>query len=134
MIEKYALSLTEVEAVLAAAKAEAQKNNWAVTIAVVDEGGFLQGLLRLDNAPAFSTLMATEKARSAAFGRRESRLFEEMIANRPAFLSAPLLQGMLEGGVPLMHNNQVVCAVGVSGVKSTEDAQVARAGLAAVKL
>jgi glc operon protein GlcG len=134
MLTKYSLSTVEVEAVLAAAKAEAQRQGWAVSIAVVDDGGFLQGMLRLDNAPAFSSQMAIEKARSAALGRRETKLFEETIAARTAFLSVPILKGLLEGGVPLMHNNAVVCGVGVSGVKSPEDAQVARAGIAAIKL
>ena len=79
-----------------------------------------------------STYIATEKARASALGRRETRLYEEMInQGRTAFLSAPL-EGMLEGGVPILVDNHVVGAFGVSGVKSTEDAQIARAGIAAL--
>ncbi len=135
MYSKYALTADEVEKILAAAKAEANRNKWGVTIAVVDDAGFPQGLLRLDGALALSAQMALEKARSAALGRRETRLFEEMIAaGRTAFLSAPILKGLLEGGVPILHQGQCVGAVGVSGVKSSEDAQVAKAGVAALGL
>ena len=135
MYSKYALTADEVEKILAAAKAEANRNKWGVTIAVVDDAGFPQGLLRLDGASALSAQMALEKARSAALGRRETRLFEEMIAaGRTAFLSAPILKGLLEGGVPILHQGQCVGAVGVSGVKSSEDAQVAKAGVAALGL
>jgi glc operon protein GlcG len=133
MLTKFVLSADEVERVLAAAKAEASRNHWAVSIAVVDDGGHAQGLLRLDGASAFSSRMALEKARTAALGRRESRVYEEMIAGgRVAFLSMPLLKGLVEGGVPIMVSGQCVGAVGVSGVKSGEDAQIARAGIAAL--
>jgi uncharacterized protein GlcG (DUF336 family) len=135
MLTKHALTADEVEKILAAAKAEALRNKWNVTIAVVDDGGYPQGLLRLDGAPTFSSQMALEKAKSSALGKRESRLFEEMIAGgRTAFLSAPLLKGLLEGGVPVIYQGQCAGAVGVSGVKSSEDAQVARAGIAALGL
>ena len=77
--------------------------------------------------------MATAKARTAALGKRESKLYEEMInQGRTAFLSAPGLAGLLEGGVPILVDGHLVGAVGVSGVKSSEDAQVARAGVASV--
>jgi glc operon protein GlcG len=80
-----------------------------------------------------SAEMAIAKARTAALGKRESKGFEEMInQGRTAFLSAPGLDGMLEGGVPLILHNRVIGAVGVSGVKSDQDAQIARAGVAAV--
>jgi uncharacterized protein GlcG (DUF336 family) len=135
MITKYALSTDEVEQVLAAAKAEALRNQWKVTIAVVDDGGYPQGLLRLDGAPTFSGQMALEKAKTAALGKRESKMFEEVIAGgRTAFLSAPILKGMVEGGVPILHQGQLAGAVGVSGVKSPEDAQIAKAGIAALGL
>jgi glc operon protein GlcG len=133
MISKPALTHADVDVLLAAAKAEALRQNWAVTIAVVDDGGHLLGLQRLDGAPVFTTQMATEKARSAALGRRESKKFEEVIAGgRVAFLTVPGLKGLLEGGVPIIHQGQVAGAVGVSGVKSSEDAQVARAAIAAL--
>ena len=79
--------------------------------------------------------IAPAKANTAALGRRESRIYEEMInGGRVSFLSAPGLQGLLEGGVPIVKDGQCIGAVGVSGVKSTEDAQIARAGIAALQL
>ena len=129
------LSLTDVKSMAAAAEAEAVNNQWVVTIAIVDDGGHLLWLQRLDGAAPISAHIAPAKARTAALGRRESRLYEEMInQGRMSFLSAPLLEGMLEGGVPVMVNGQCVGAVGVSGVKSNEDAQIARAGIAALGL
>jgi len=120
--------------VLNGAIAEARKHQWAVAIAVVDDGGHLLSFARLDGAPPISAYIAPEKARTAALGRRETRIYEEMInQGRSAFLSAPL-RGMLEGGVPVIADGQVVGAVGVSGVKSSEDAQIARAGVAALGL
>ena len=118
-----------------AAEAEALRHQWAVTIAIVDEGGHLLWLQRLDGAAPVSAHIAPAKAHTAALGQRESRVYEEMInAGRHSFLSAPVLQGMLEGGVPIMKDGQCLGAVGVSGVKSTEDAQVARAAIAAIGL
>lgn len=135
MITKPALTHDDVHKILEAAKAEALRNSWAVTIAVADDGGHLLGLFRLDGAPAMSAQMAPAKARTAAMGRRESKAYEEMINNgRYSFLSAPGLEGMLEGGVPILVGNQCVGSVGVSGVKSVEDAQIARAGIAALNL
>ena len=129
------LSLTDVKSMAAAAEAEAVANQWIVTIAIVDDGGHLLWLQRLDGAAPISSHIAPAKARTAALGRRESRLYEEMInQGRMSFLSAPLLEGMLEGGVPVMVNGQCVGAIGVSGVKSNEDAQIARAGIAALGL
>jgi uncharacterized protein GlcG (DUF336 family) len=101
-------------------------------IAIVDDGGHPLWLQRLDGAPPASAYIGPEKARSAALGRRETKLYEDIINNgRTAFLSAPLA-GMLEGGVPIIVDGQVVGAVGVSGVKSSEDAQIAKAGIAAL--
>ena len=127
------LSLADVKRVAAAAEAEALAHQWAVVIAVVDDGGHLLWLQRLDGAAPISSQIAPAKARTAALGRRESRLYEEMInQGRTSFLSAPGLEGMLEGGVPILVEGQCVGAVGVSGVKSSEDAQIARAGIAAL--
>jgi len=129
------LRLDDARRIATAAEAEAKRNHWAVTIAVVDDGGHLLWLQRLDGAAPISAQIAAAKARTAALGRRESRIYEEMINGpRTAFLSAPGLEGMLEGGVPAMGEGHCVGAVGVSGVKPSEDAQVARAGLAAVGL
>ena len=127
------LTLEDVRAAAAAAEAEALKQGWAVTIAITDDGGHLLWLQRLDGAAPISAHIATAKARSAALGRRETKGYEDMInQGRTAFLSAPELQGMLEGGAPIMAGGHCVGAVGVSGVKSGEDAQVARAGVAAL--
>ncbi|MBK7275281.1 MAG: heme-binding protein [Betaproteobacteria bacterium] len=127
------LTLDDVRAAAAAAETEALKNGWAVTIAICDDGGHLLWLQRLDGAAPISAHIAAAKARSAALGRRETKGYEDMInQGRTAFLSAPELQGMLEGGVPILAGGHCVGAVGVSGVKSAEDAQVARAGVAAL--
>ncbi|OZI79512.1 MULTISPECIES: heme-binding protein [Bordetella] len=135
MKSKLALTAEDVKKALAAAEAHAVKNGWAVTIAIVDDGGHTLGMLRLDGAAPISSRIAPAKAQTAALGCRESRAYEEIINNgRYAFLSAPLLEGMLEGGVPIVADGQVVGAVGVSGVKSSEDAEIARAGIAALGL
>ena len=129
------LELADVKAIAAAAEAEALQNNWAVTIAIVDDGGHLLWLQRLDGAPAISAQIAPAKAHTAALGRRESKVYEDVInGGRTSFLSAPGVQGLLEGGVPVMKDGQCIGAVGVSGVKSNEDAQIARAGIAAIGL
>jgi uncharacterized protein GlcG (DUF336 family) len=133
MQSKQVLTLDDARKIAAAAEAEAKANNWAVTIAVVDDGGHLLWLQRLDGAAPISAEIAPAKAKTAALGRRESKVYEDMINNgRASFLSAPVLQGMLEGGVPVMVNGQCAGAVGVSGVKSSEDVQIARAGIAAL--
>ncbi|MCU0931293.1 MAG: heme-binding protein [Serpentinimonas sp.] len=135
MKTKATLELADVKAIAAAAEAEALKNNWAVTIAIVDDGGHLLWLQRLDGAAAISAHIAPAKAHTAALGRRESKVYEDVInGGRYSFLSAPALQGMLEGGVPILKDGQCLGAVGVSGVKSSEDAQIARAGMAAIGL
>jgi len=135
MKNKPVLELADLKAMAAAAEAEALKNHWAVSIAIVDDGGHLLWLQRLDGAAPISSHIAPAKARTAALGRRESRTYEEMInGGRVSFLSAPSLEGMLEGGVPVLKDGACLGAVGVSGVKSTEDAQVARAAIAAIGL
>ena len=135
MKTKSVLEIADVKAIAAAAEAEALKNSWAVTIAIVDDGGHLLWLQRLDGAPAISAHIAPAKAHTAALGRRESRIYEEVInGGRVSFLSAPQVQGMLEGGVPIMKDGTCLGAVGVSGVTSSEDAQIARAGIAAIGL
>jgi uncharacterized protein GlcG (DUF336 family) len=133
MKSKPILGLEEVRAMAAAAEAEATRNGWAVTIAIVDDGGHLLWLQRLDGAVPVSAEIAPAKARTAALGRRESKVYEDMInQGRVSFLSAPALQGMLEGGLPILVDGQCLGALGVSGVKSSEDAQIARAGIAAL--
>jgi glc operon protein GlcG len=133
MNHKPFLAIDDARRIAAAAEAEALKNQWAVTIAIVDDGGHLLWLQRLDGVAPISAQIAPAKARTAALGRRDSRIYEEMINGpRTAFLSAPGLEGMLEGGVPVMVQGHCVGAVGVSGVKASDDAQIARAGIAAL--
>jgi glc operon protein GlcG len=133
MKTKAILGVTETARILDAARAEAQKHNWAVTIVVVDDGGHPLALQRLDGCAPAGAYIATEKARTAALGRRETKLYEDMINNgRTAFLSTPL-SGTLEGGVPVIVDGNVVGAVGVSGVKADQDAQIAKAGVNAVQ-
>ena len=133
MQTKSVLTLSDVRAIAQAAEAEALANQWAVTIAIVDDGGHLLWLQRLDGAAPLSAHIGPSKARTAALGRRDSKVYEDMInQGRTSFLSAPTLEGMLEGGVPILVDGQCVGAVGVSGVKSSEDAQIARAGIAAL--
>ncbi len=132
MQTKSFLTHDDVTRILIAARKEAQKNSWPVAIAVVDDGGHPLGLERLDDCAQIGAYIAIEKARTAALGRRESRVYEEMInAGRTAFLSAPVVSGLLTGGVPIVVDGRVVGAVGVSGVKADQDAQVASAGVAA---
>ncbi|MFN3415983.1 MAG: GlcG/HbpS family heme-binding protein [Caldimonas sp.] len=133
MQKKYQLTLEDVKKIAQAAEAEALAHQWAVSIAIVDDGGHLLWLQRLDGAAPISAHIAPAKAHTAALGRRESKVYEDIInQGRTSFLSAPTLHGLLEGGVPIMVEGQCVGAVGVSGVKSIEDAQVARAGIAAL--
>jgi glc operon protein GlcG len=133
MQQKPFLTQEDARRIAAAAEAEAKTHRWAVTIAVVDDGGHLLWLQRLDGAAPISAQIAPAKARTSALGRRESKVYEDMInGGRSAFLSAPSLDGMLEGGVPVMVDGHCVGAVGVSGVKASEDAQIARAGIAAL--
>ena len=135
MKTRYALELADVKASAAAAEAEALKNNWAVAIAIVDDGGHLMHFQRLDGAAPVSSHIAPAKAHTSAMGRRESKIYEDVInGGRTSFLSAPFIEGMLEGGVPIMRDGVCLGAVGVSGVKSNEDAQIARAGIAAIGL
>lgn len=132
MQHKAVLSQNEVAQILQAARSEAQQQGWAVAIAVVDDGGHPLALERLDGCAPIGAYIATEKARSAAIGRRETKGYEDMVnGGRSAFLSAPLVTS-LEGGVPVLADGQVVGAVGVSGVKAEQDAQVAKAGIAAL--
>ena len=133
MITKPVLTLDDVKKMAAAAEAEALANKWAVVIAIVDDGGHLMWMQRLDGVAPISSHIAPSKARAAALGRRETKIYEDIINNgRTSFLSAPFIDGMLEGGVPVIVDGHVVGAVGVSGVKSEHDAQIAKAGIAAL--
>ena len=133
MKSKKCLTLTDVKIIAAGCEVEALRQNWAVSIAIVDDGGHLMWLQRLDGAPLTSMQIATGKAHTSAVGRRPSRFYEDVVAGgRNAFMTAPGGLTMLEGGEPILVEGESVGAVGVSGVKSAEDAQVARAGIAAL--
>jgi len=135
MKTKAYLEIADVKLIASAAEAEAVKNNWAISFAIVDDGGHLLWFQRLDGAAPVSAHIAPAKAHTAAVGRRETKIYEDLInAGRYSFLSAPLIHGMLEGGIPIVKDGQILGAIGVSGVKSSEDAQIAKAGLAAIGL
>jgi len=132
MQSKAVLSQADVSKVLDAAQQEAERENWAITVAVTDDGGHLLALRRLDGAAPFTADVAANKARSAAVGRKETQVFEEMInGGRTAFISAPM-QALLSGGVPIVVDGQVVGAVGISGVKPDQDIQVAKAAVSVI--
>jgi glc operon protein GlcG len=126
-----ALTLEQAKGIMAGAEAEAEKNNWPVVIAIVDTGGNLVLLQRLDNAQFGSVEVARQKAWSAAAFRRPTKVFQEAIAGGGANLRLLRLEGAspLEGGIPLVVDGQVVGAIGVSGVTSEQDAQIAQAGV-----
>jgi len=133
MKQKHVLCVEDVKRMAAAAEAEALRQQWAVTIAIVDDGGHLLGLQRLDGASPMSAQIAAGKARTAALSRRETKVYDDMVnQGRYSFLSVPGVDAMLEGGVPVLVDGQSVGAVGVSGVKSGEDAQIARAAVEAL--
>jgi uncharacterized protein GlcG (DUF336 family) len=129
------ISLEQAQEVIAAAAAEAKKNSWPVAIAVVDGAGFLVAFQRLDNTQLGSVEVSIEKARTSALFRRPTKVFEETLAMGGANLKILKLPGALpiEGGLPIIHEGKVIGAIGVSGVKSVEDAQVAAAGLEALQ-
>jgi uncharacterized protein GlcG (DUF336 family) len=132
MKTKFALTFEDVTRVATAAKAEADAKGWAVSIAILDDGGNLLLLHRLDGAPAVSPEVATAKGRSAALFRRPTKALEEVVAGgRVALLKMPVAMP-LEGGVPLVYRGEIVGGIGVSGVQSFEDATVAMAGAAAL--
>jgi uncharacterized protein GlcG (DUF336 family) len=133
MLTKPVLGAADVKKIAAAAEAEALANGWAVSIAICDDGGHLLALQRLDGASPLTSHIAPAKAKTSAVARRESKVYEDVINNgRTSFVTAPFVEGMLEGAVPVIVDGHVVGAVGVSGVKSEQDAQIAKAGAAAV--
>lgn len=132
MKTKHYLTVEDCQKVLAAAEAEARKNHWAVCIAIVDDGGHLLTFQRLDGCAIASVAIAQGKARSAAIRRRPTKSDEDMVNNgRTSALSMPGIT-FLEGGVPIIVDGETIGAVGVSGVKSVEDAQIAQAGINAL--
>lgn len=128
MLTQTIISLDEAKQVAAAAAAKARPEGWAVVIAVVDPGGHLIYLERTDGTQPASVLIAQEKARTAALFKRSSKVFEEyVLAGRVHMLSLPGATAV-EGGLPLLHDGQIVGAIGVSGVTSAQDGQIAQAG------
>ena len=133
MKNKKCLALKDVKIIAAGCESEALRQNWAVSIAIVDDGGHLMWLQRLDGANLATIQIATGKAHTSALGRRTTKMYEEVVAGgRNAFLSVPGGLTMIEGGEPIVVDGECVGAVGVSGVKSAEDAQIARAGISAL--
>ena len=129
MRTKRALSLSDARKIVEAARAEAEQRTWNVSIAVVDEGGLLLALERMDGAFPQSPEIATRKAWTAAMVRLPTKTLEDMVKERPGLLGFPG-QLRVQGGLPIQVEGEWVGAVGVSGVASHEDEQVARAGLA----
>ena len=131
LADKKVLNLDGAKKIAAAAEAEAVKNKWNVVIAVVDDGGHLLYLQRMDGTQTGSIDVAIGKARTAMAFKRPTKVFDELAKTRPSILT--LGEGtLLEGGVPIKAGDQFVGAVGVSGVTSVQDAQIAEAGIAAL--
>lgn len=129
MYTKKALSLADAKQIAGAAEAEALKNKWGVTIAVLDDGGNLLFLQRLDDAPLGSVIVAQEKARTALLFKRPTKVFEEIVmGGRSVMLTLPGATP-IEGGLPLLSDGCLVGSIGVSGVQSPQDAQIAQAGV-----
>jgi glc operon protein GlcG len=128
---KPCLTHADAQTMVAAAKAEAAANKWPVTIAIVDDGGNLLHLERMDGPPALSAEVATGKARTAALMRRPSQFWEDRMKERPGMLKFPEILP-IQGGLPILHQGECVGGIGVSGVQSHEDEQVAQAGITAL--
>ena len=129
------ITLEQAKKAMAAAEAEARKNNWDVVIAVVDSGGNIVMLQRLDNTQFGSVEVARSKAFTAVAFRRPTKVFQDLIGQGGANLRLLKLEGasVLEGGVPIVNGGKIIGGIGVSGVTSQQDAQIAQAGADAVK-
>ena len=131
MKTKPCLTLSDLKKIAAGCEAEAIKNKWNVAIAILDDGGHLLWLQRMDGATPFNAQVAVEKGRSAAVSRRSTKNWEErIVGGRMVMLSMPVLP--VQGGLPIMHQGECAGAIGVSGVQSHEDEQIAQAGLDAL--
>ena len=131
MRTKPCLTSADVKTMMAACRAEAERNKWAVSVTIVDDAGVLLGFDRMDGAPPISAEVSVGKARTSALTKRPSKFFEDRVKERPAFASFPA-GVLIQGGLPIMHQNECVGAIGVSGVQSHEDEQVAAAGIKAL--
>jgi glc operon protein GlcG len=133
MRQKLELTLDDAKKIAAAARVEADRQNWKVVIAVVDDGGHLIYLERADGTQKAASVVAVEKARTAIMFRRPTKAFEDTIASgRVAVMTMPGAT-TIEGGLPIVVNGEFIGAIGVSGVQSSQDAVIANAGLAALK-
>jgi uncharacterized protein GlcG (DUF336 family) len=132
MRQKPALTNSDAHKMMAACIAEAQKNKWNVAVAIVDDGGAVLLLERLDGCGAISADVAVKKAQTSALTKRPSKFFEDRVKERPGFVTFPTPGVMFQGGLPLGHQGECVGAIGVSGVQSHEDEQVAQAGVTAL--
>ncbi len=133
LADKKALTLDSAKKMAAGAEAEAMKNKWNVVIAIVDDGGHLIYLQRMDGTQTGSIDVAIGKARTAMAFKRPTKVFDELAKTRPSIVSISADAVLLEGGVPIKVGDQVIGAVGVSGVTSQQDAQVAEAGIAVLE-
>ena len=129
------ISFEQAKKVMAAAEAEAVKNNWAMAIVILDSTGHIVMLHRLDNTQYGSIAVAEDKARSALYFRRPTKVFEDLVAQGGIGLRTLALRGAspLEGGIPIVADGKIVGTIGVSGATSVQDGQVARAGVEAAK-
>lgn len=125
------LTLDDCRKISAAAEAEAKKNNWNVCISILDDGGHLLHLIRMDGASPANARIAVEKGRTAAESRRSTAVWQERIRTRPELLRMPEITPV-QGGLPIMVEGGCVGGVGVSGVQSHEDEQIAKAGIDAL--
>lgn len=127
------LTLSDVKQIAAAAEAKAVEQGWNVSIAICDAGGHGLWMQRMDGAALTSAIVAPEKARTSAMTGKPSKVMEDMVNNgRYAGLDMPVT--VLEGGEPIIVNGDVIGAVGVSGVQASQDAEIARAGIAALNI
>jgi glc operon protein GlcG len=131
MRNKPCLTAADTAKMMAACVTEAEKNKWSVSISIVDESGFPLRFERMDGAPPISAEVSYGKARTSALTKRPSKFFEDRVKERPAFANFPA-GVLIQGGVPVMHQNECVGAIGVSGVQSHEDEQIALAGAKAL--
>jgi uncharacterized protein GlcG (DUF336 family) len=129
-----AITLDQAKKIMAGAEAEATKNNWPVVIAILDPGGNVVMLHRLDNAQWGSIDVAKDKARSAVAFRRPTKVFQDLIGKGGDNLRLLNLSGasLLEGGIPIVADGKIIGGIGVSGVTSQQDAQIGQAGIEAM--
>src|ERR1051325_5709045 len=126
MRTKPCLTQADVRQMMAACIAEAEKNDWEVTIAICDDAGVLLNLERMDGAPAISATVAPEKARASALTKQPTKFWEDRVKERPAFANFPA-GSLIQGAVPVIYDGECVGAIGWLGVWSTQEGQIAGA-------